>query len=82
MYVLKCKTPLFQQVPEGWLVSLVDNPGFNEYTAHVTKFAVQSLKISSACVYVTTYDQYRQKDTAEFFKQMYKANKGKVHDLV
>lgn len=83
-YVLKVKTPLFQQVPEGWQVSLVDSPGFNEYTVHVTDAAVHSLKVSSACVYVTTYEQYREKDTADFFKRMYRGNNGMhmhVHTL-
>lgn len=75
-YVLKVQIPLFLQVPEGWQVSLVDNPGYDEYTAHVTDAADQSLRISSACLYITTYDQYRQKQVASFFKKMYEENKG------
>lgn len=67
--------PLFQ-VPREWHISIMDNPGFNECTGHITDAAVQSLKISSACVYVTTYDQYRDRETASFFKTMYKENKG------
>lgn len=76
VYVLKAKMPLFQQVPDGWQVSLVDNPGFNEHTVHVTDAAAHSLKVSSACVYVTTHEQYRGRETADFFKRMYRGNKG------
>lgn len=76
MYTLKTEIPLFYQVPQGWQVSFMDNPGYNEYTKHVTDTALQSLKFSSACLYVTTYDQYRQEQTAKFFKRMYEENQG------
>lgn len=70
--------PLFGEVRQGWQVSLIDNPGCDEDRDDVTDAALQSLKISSAFFYVTTYEQYRRKETASFFKKMYKENKGTV----
>ena len=75
-YVLKVKLQLFDQVRSGWQISLIDNPGCDECTEHVTDAASQSLKVSSAYFYVTTYRQYRQKESAHFFRKMYEDNKG------
>lgn len=68
--------PLIDEVPQGWQLSLIDNPGFDEHTEHVTDTALQSLKFSSACFYVTTFEQYKRKETAIFFKKMYAENSG------
>ena len=76
VYVLKTQIPLSLSVPGGWQVSLIDNPGFDEYNPHITETALQSLKVSSAYLYITTYDQYRQTQSADFFLAKYKDNKG------
>ena len=75
-YVLRVKMTLFAHVLEGWQVSLTDNPGCDQGHDHVYDTALQSLKISSACFYVATYEQYRTRDTARFFRKMYEENKG------
>ena len=71
------RTPLDLKVPDGWKISLVDNPGSNEHTAHVSDAARLSLKVGSAYLYITTPIDYEQAETALFFKKMYTENKGK-----
>ena len=76
VYTLMAKIPLSLQVPNGWKVSLVDNPGFDERNKRISETAVQSLKASSAYLYITTYDQYRQTQNVDFIKAMYENNNG------
>lgn len=76
--MLKVKLPLFLQVPEGWRLSLADNPGLDESIKCVTDEAMKSLKFSSAFCYVTTFGQYQQRETADLIRKLHKANKGDV----
>ena len=76
VYILMVKIPLSLQVPNGWKVSLADNPGFDERNKRISENAVRSLKASSAYLYITTYDQYRQAQSVDFIKAMYEDNKG------
>jgi hypothetical protein len=74
--ILQVPSCLFKDIGNDWKLSIVDNPGFNESTDYITERAKWSLKHSSACIFVTTYDQYQQKDTAKFIEAVYKENRG------
>jgi hypothetical protein len=67
---------LFKNIGNEWKLSIVDNPGFNESSDCITEMAKWSLKHSSACIFVTTHDQYQQKAIAEFIEAVYKENRG------
>ena len=54
----------------------MDNPGFDEYSAHVSEAATQSLRVGSSCLYITTYEYCQKRETAIFFQTMYKNDKG------
>jgi len=64
------------RVPQGWHLFFVDNPGFNEYKEFVNETANFSVKVSSACIFVTTYDGFHQMETTKFLQESYNANKG------
>ena len=51
--VLQVRVPILSEVPPGYSVSLVDNPGYGETNVHITQLADDSAKISSVYVYVT-----------------------------
>lgn len=75
-YHLKAKFPFPLEVPTGWMVYFIDNPGFDEFSTEVSEVAMNGLGISSAVLYITTYDQYRQVQTTGFFQNMYQKNRG------
>jgi hypothetical protein len=74
--ILQVPSCLFENIGNDWKLSIVDNPGFNESTDYITERAKWSLKHSSACILVTTYAQYQQKDIAKFIESVYKENRG------
>ena len=39
-------------IPQGWSVSLVDNPGFGEANKHIEQMAAVSMKSSAAYIYL------------------------------
>ena len=53
--VLKVNAPfLSKNVPAGWSVVLVDNPGFGEADKHIVEVTSESWESSAAYVYLTT----------------------------
>ena len=58
--------------PSEWNVRLVDIPGFGEFDSHVEALANEALKSSTACVFITTYADHRNKANADCLKVLLK----------
>ena len=69
---------LAKNVPRGWTVSLVDNPGFGEAKEHITQIADASLVSSSAYIYLLQTENVNGKDAQEFFKELSKMDQSKI----
>ena len=68
---MKANIPiLVGSVPDGWTVSLVDNPGFGEAKEHVSRLASVSMKISSAYIYLLETGSVGGEAAAKFFKKL------------
>ena len=80
--VLIVNIPLLaDEVPPGWTVSLVDNPGFGEAKEHV-QLADASLVTSSAHIYLIQTENIGVTEAAHFFKELtqkYKNSYSYVH---
>ncbi len=63
-------------------MQFIDNPGFDEFSTHVTEVAHSGLSISSAILYVTTHGQHRQMQTSGFFRSMFQNNRGMYNCFV
>ena len=68
--VLQVRIPILSEVPPGYSVSLVDNPGYGETNAHITQLADDSAKISSVYVYVTQSGNIAGTTDSEFFRKL------------
>ena len=64
--------------PSQWHVSLVDTPGFGEFDSRVEMLATEALKSSSACVYITTYENLQARANADCLKFIYAHDQGKL----
>lgn len=73
-----CIPMLAKKVPHGWIVSLVDNPGFGEAKEHVTQIADASIVTSSAYIYLLQTENIGGKEAAEFFKELNEKDPGKI----
>lgn len=64
--VLKVNVPLLDcEIPKGWTVSLVDNPGFGEDNAHIEQLASMSVKVSAAYIYLMDTERMDSKKDKE-----------------
>ena len=70
---------LADNVPSGWTVSLVDNPGFGEAKQHVVQLADASLITSSAYIYLLQTESIGGVAAQEFFKDLCTRDKCKVN---
>ena len=62
---------LFENVPDGWTVCLVDNPGFNEANKqHIQQLADASVMSSAAYVFLTEIARMNTTATADFFRRL------------
>ena len=68
--VLRVNIPILSEVPPGYSVSLVDNPGYGETNEHITQLADDSAKISSVYVYVTQSGNIAGVTDFEFFRKL------------
>ena len=55
----------------------MDNPGFDECSPHVAEVAMRGQGLSSATLYITTFEQHRQVNTTGFIQSMYQKDNGK-----
>jgi len=55
----------------------MDNPGFDEYSTHVSEVAMRGLGLSSATLYITTFEQHTQVNTTGLIQSMYQRNNSK-----
>ena len=70
---MKVNIPLLKgKVPSGWIVSLVDNPGFGEAQEHIEQIADSSLLISSAYFYLLETGSIGGKEAAGFYNELYR----------
>lgn len=74
---------LLANVPDGWVVSLVDNPGFNEANKkHIQQLAEASVVSSAAYIFLTDTARMGNTATADFFRKLLETDRGKVMELV
>lgn len=79
---LHVNVPALSEIPEGWNVSLSDNPGLGEANEHTVQLAHSSVQECSAYVYVTNRDIVGSKADLKFFKQLAKHDKGTVTNTI
>ena len=65
-----------EDVPPGWSVALVDNPGFGEDNQHIQQLAEVAMKTSSAYLYVVDSDALQDATDAKSFKLLYERDPG------
>ena len=54
----------------------MDTPGFGEFDSRVEALATEALKSSTACVYITTYADLRDKANAAYLKFILEHDRG------
>ena len=75
--ILKVHLPLLtENVPPGWRVSLVDNPGFADSKEHVSKLAESSIGNSAAYIYLIETQQLMGKEDRDAFTFLAKQDPG------
>ena len=75
--ILRVHLPLLtENVPPGWRVSLVDNPGFADAKEHVSKLAESSIGTSAAYIYLIETQQLMDKEDRDTFTFLAKQDPG------
>ena len=68
---LKVNMPLLSEyIPPGWMVSIIDNPGFGEANEHITQLAEASMVTSSAYIYLMQTESVGGREAADFFREL------------
>ena len=57
-------------------MSLMDTPGFGEVNSRVEALAKEALRSSTACVYITTYADLRDKANADYLNFILEHDRG------